>query len=367
MLVSHFDYPLPTELIALTPAAPRDASRLLVLDRQNNSCEHKTFRDIVGYLRPEDCLVLNDTRVVPARMIGRRSGEATRQTRIRRQERKGGGKIEVFLLRLVASEDEGRTALWRALTRAGWRVAEGDRMIFGPESAPLATGEVVELGSDGTRLVRITVAQGSFSQALEVLGRTPLPPYIRRPIEDADAQRYQTVYARENGAVAAPTAGLHFTRSLLEEINTLGTAIVFLTLHVGPGTFKPVKTDTVEAHRIHPEEFTLPEGSAAEIRERRARGGRIVAVGTTVTRAIETCADDRGNVSASSGETSLFIYPGYRFKAVDALVTNFHLPKSTLLMLAAAFAGTDRVRNAYDEAVRRLYRFYSYGDAMLIV
>lgn len=352
MRVSDFDYPLPAHLIAQTPAERRDASRLLVLHRKDGRLEHRGFRDLPDYLRPDDCLVLNDTRVFPARLIGHRE--------------KWGGRIEIFLLQPVSEEEDGRRAIWKAITRAGWKVQPGVRIFLGSEEAPDAVCDVLEIFPDGIRLVRFTSVR-PFREVLQRIGQTPLPPYIRRPLKGGDAERYQTIYARQEGAVAAPTAGLHFTEEVLGLIRAKGMAVVFVTLHVGLGTFKPVKVEEVEEHRIHAEAFSLPEETAKVIQERRKDGGRVVAVGTTVVRVLETCAKEDETVRPASGETDLFIYPGYRFRVVDVLLTNFHLPRSTLLMLVAAFAGRERILDAYSTAMKEGYRFYSYGDAMLII
>ncbi len=343
MRVADFDYHLPPSCIAQTPAGQRDRSRLLVLHRRSGALEHRAFADLADYLCPEDCLVLNDTRVIPARLIGRRGS---------------GGRVELLLLRRRA----GRT--WEALARPGRRARPGSVVEFG-EGELRAT--VTQVLPDGVRLVRLD-HEGELRALLDRLGRTPLPPYVKRDADrPEDRERYQTVYARYDGAVAAPTAGLHFTEELLARIRNVGVEVVFLTLHVGLGTFKPVEVEVVEEHQMHGEQFRLPPEAAAAINARRARGGRIAAVGTTVVRALESAAGPNGQIVAGEGTTDLFIRPGHQFRAVDVLVTNFHLPRSTLIMLVSAFAGRERVLAAYEEAIRRGYRFYSYGDAMLIV
>lgn len=343
MRVADFDYDLPQELIAQEPAHRRDQSRLLVLHRGDRRLEHRHFLDLPDYLRAGDCLVLNETRVIPARLLGRRAGS--------------GGQVEVLLL------EPRENAMWEALVRPGRRARPGTMVEFGEGRL---VGRIIAVLDDGTRLLGFDF-EGDFGALLTELGQTPLPPYIKRPPHAADQERYQTVYARQDGAVAAPTAGLHFTEELLDRIRHVGVEVAFVALHVGLGTFKPVETELVADHRMHAERFVISPAAARAMNEARLNGGRLVAVGTTVVRAVESAADQAGRVGARDGRAELFIYPGYRFRAVDALITNFHLPRSTLLMLVSAFAGRETVLMAYEEAIRRGYRFYSYGDAMLIL
>jgi S-adenosylmethionine:tRNA ribosyltransferase-isomerase len=336
MRLEDFDYSLPAELIAQRPASPRDASRLLVVHRADGRLEHRLFREIGAYLEPGDVLVLNDTRVIPARLRGRRPGT--------------GGAVDLLLLRPAAG------GAWEALVRPGRRLKPGAVVHVGP-GVPV---EIADRLPGGRRLVRR--ADGEDLRGLmATAGEMPTPPYIRRPLDDP--AQYQTVFAREDGAVAAPTAGLHFTPRLLEALRARGIAVVALTLHVGPGTFQPVVAEDIARHRMDPEPYTIGEDAAAAINARR---GRLIAVGTTTVRALETAATD-GIVRPGAGWTDLFITPGYRFRVVEALVTNFHLPKTTLLMLVCAFAGRELILSAYQVAVRERYRFYSFGDAMLIV
>jgi len=339
MLVDEFDYELPQELIAKEPAKPRDSSRLLVLHRDSGKIEHTIFKNIVSYLREGDVLVVNNTKVIPARLFGRT---------------KTGGKVEVLLVRHVQDN------LWEVLSKPSRKLKPGKVVIF--ENG--LTCKVVEVCEEGKRIVEFNADKDKVLEIVNKIGHVPLPPYIKREEKEEDRTNYQTIFAREEGAVAAPTAGLHFTEELVKKIVEKGVKIVPITLHVGPGTFKPVKTKVVEEHKLDPEVFYIPEETAEVINNRK---GRLIAVGTTVVRTLESCADERGKVKPGRGETSLFIYPGYKFKVVEALITNFHLPKSTLLMLVCAFAGKERVLNAYAEAVKLRYRFYSYGDAMFIV
>jgi S-adenosylmethionine:tRNA ribosyltransferase-isomerase len=343
MDVADFDYELPESAIAQEPLAERDASRLLVLRRATGAVEHRVFRELPSLLAPGDLLVMNRSRVIPARLLGRR---------------RGGGAAEVLLVR------RRQGASWDALVRPGRRLRAGDVVA-------IADGLVVHveseaLGPEGRRHVRLESADGGVDAALARHGHVPLPPYIRRPDRPGDHARYQTVYAREEGSVAAPTAGLHFTPRLLLELERAGIGRAELVLHVGPGTFRPVSASDVSAHRLEAEPFWLPAETAAAVGRTRASGGRVVAVGTTSARVLEARASDAG-VAAGEGETDLVIVPGHRFRALDALLTNFHLPRSSLLLLAAAFGGREAVLAAYGEALRRGYRFYSYGDAMLIV
>lgn len=340
MDVSDFNYDLPEELIAQTPIEDRSASRLLVLDKVSGARQHRHFKDIKEYLRPGDCLVLNDTRVIPARLYGVKQGTES--------------PMEFVLLKRLTDTD------WEVLVRPGKRAKPGVRFDFG-EGALEA--EVLSVKEDGNRIVRFQW-QGIFEEVLDRIGVMPLPPYIKEKL--ADPERYQTVYARERGSAAAPTAGLHFTEDLLREIREMGVHTAFVTLHVGLGTFRPVKSKTVEEHYMHEEFFTVNEEAADMINRARENGGRIIAVGTTSCRVLESVADDTGHMTAKSGSTKIFIYPGYRFKILDGLITNFHLPESTLIMLVSALAGRDHVMAAYEEAVRERYRFFSFGDAMLI-
>lgn len=342
MRVDLFDYKLPADRIAQEPLPERSASRMMVLDRATGLHAHSRFRDLPGHLRRGDCLVLNDTMVLPARLYGRRGT---------------GGRVEVLLLRPTAGDRQ-----WHALARPARRLRRGDRVEFGPGLAATVVGE----GEEGLRELRFDV-EGDFGQALDRLGQPPLPPYIRRRARLEDRQRYQTVYAQRAGAVAAPTAGLHFDQTVLAALAGAGVETVFLTLHVGLGTFRPVTTENAEDHHMHAEAYQVLPEAAERINQARAAGGRIVAVGTTVVRALETLADEHGRVRPGSGETDLFIYPGHQFRAVEALLTNFHLPRSTLLMMVAAFAGREAILAAYQEAIDTGYRFYSYGDCMLIV
>lgn len=343
MRLDDFDYALPPELVAQQPASPRDASRLLVLDRATGRITHRIFREIGEFLREGDVLVLNDTRVLPARLRGRRAT---------------GGGVEVLLIR------PGPGLAWEALVRPGHRIRPGTVVEVGDERIPVEIGERLP---DGHRLVRPAAGapEGSamtMEDLMRRVGEVPLPPYIHRPLDDPQA--YQTVYARADGAVAAPTAGLHFTPTLLERLRAQGVSTLMLTLHVGPGTFMPVRSDEIGAHRMACERFVITPEVAAAINGRR---GRLVAVGTTVVRALESAVQADGRITAADGETDLFITPGFVFRATEALITNFHLPRTTLLMLVSAFAGRETILRAYAEAIRERYRFYSFGDAMLIV
>jgi S-adenosylmethionine:tRNA ribosyltransferase-isomerase len=352
MLVSEFDYLLPQELIAQTPAARRDQSRLLVLDRATGSLIDSTFAALSEYLRTGDLLVVNNTRVFPARLIGRRSTSHD------------GSRVEVFLIR----EIEPR--VWEALVKPGRSLRQGTRIDFG---AGRLAAEIVERREAGRRIVRFE-GEGDFDSFIDDIGRTPLPPYIKREKEDRlDGERYQTVFARERGAIAAPTAGLHFTGELMDDLRRSGVDIVEITLHVGYGTFQPVRADKVEDHLVEAERYSIEPGAAAAINTARKEGRRVIAVGTTTTRALESAAEE--GIADSSWRvrpvrcemTELFIYPGFTFRVIDALITNFHLPRSSLLMLVAAFGGRDPVLTAYRHAVENRYRFYSFGDAMLII
>ena len=341
MLVQGFDYTLPEELIAQTPLKDRDKSRLLVYDRKTKEIQHRIFSDIVEYIRPEDCLVLNNTRVLPARLLGKKSGT--------------GGSVEMVLLKDLGDNQ------WEVLVNPGRRVKEGCIVEFGDG---LLKARVIKRTEEGNRLVQFEY-QGIWQEVLDKVGIMPLPPYIHATLEDKE--RYQTVYSKINGSAAAPTAGLHFTKELLEKIAQKGTEIAYLTLHVGLGTFRPVKEETVQDHKMHTEYYAVDEETAEKINARRRAGGRIIAVGTTSCRVLETVTTSDGIVHAGEGETGIFIYPGYTFKAVDALITNFHLPKSTLLMLISAFAGREEVLRFYEEAIAEKYRFFSFGDACLLL
>jgi S-adenosylmethionine:tRNA ribosyltransferase-isomerase len=341
--LSGFDYELPPELIAQQPLPERDASRLLVLDRPSGRIAHHAFTDLPALLAPGDLLVVNRSRVIPARLLGRRAS---------------GGRGEILLVR---DRGEGR---WEAMVRPGRHLRPGQRLTIDDDLSVVVESEA--LGEDGRRRVRLLSKRRDLEGALERCGHVPLPPYIRRADEPSDRERYQTVYARESGSVAAPTAGLHFTPSLLARLAERGVERAELVLHVGPGTFRPVKVSRVEEHRVASEAYSVPPETAAALAQARSRGGRVVAVGTTTVRALESAARADGTVAAGEGETELVIRPGHRFRAVDVLLTNFHLPRSSLLLLVAALAGREAVLRAYAEAVRERYRFYSYGDAMLI-
>ena len=340
MDVAEFDYDLPKELIAQDPLQDRSSSRLLILDKETGAIRHGVFTDILDKLRPEDCLVINNTRVIPARLLGEREGT--------------GGAVEVLLLRRESGD------IWETLVKPGRKARPGQRISFG---GGILTGEVIDIVDEGNRRIRFTY-DGIFEEILDRLGEMPLPPYITHRL--TDAARYNTVYARFDGSAAAPTAGLHFTKELLQKIRERGTSVAEVTLHVGLGTFRPVKADKVEEHHMHSEHYEVSPAVADVINTARSRGGRVIAVGTTSCRTLETVTDEDGTVRPGSGETSIFIYPGYHFKAVDALITNFHLPKSTLMMLVSALAGRDNIMKAYGEAVKERYRFFSFGDAMFI-
>jgi S-adenosylmethionine:tRNA ribosyltransferase-isomerase len=338
---SDFDYELPPDRIAQDPLPDRAASRLLVLDRDRGTVRHARFPDLVDLVQPEDVLVLNTSRVIPARLLGTRAQGAAAE------------------LLLVRAEPDGT---WLALGHPGGKLKPGRRVTFGPDSAV----EIVARLGGGLRRVKFVGALDARA-TLAKYGDTPLPPYIRRPPRPEDRERYQTVYAAHDGSAAAPTAGLHFTPELLERVRARGTAVATLDLHVGPGTFKPVAVEDLAQHAMHAEPYTMSEEAAAVISARREAGGRVWAVGTTVVRTLETCADERGRIHPGAGETSLFLYAPYAFRAVDRLVTNFHLPRSTLLMLVCAFGGYEHVMDAYRQAIAAQYRFYSYGDAMTIL
>lgn len=339
MKTSDFIYDLPEELIAQTPLERRDGSRLLVMDKNTGTMEHRHFYDLPGYLRKGDCLVLNDSRVIPARLFGARPT---------------GGAVEVLLLKDLGG---GR---WECLARPGRKMRPGTEASFGGGELTAVVEDVLE---DGNRIIRFSY-EGIFLEVLERLGQTPLPPYIKQQIDDPE--RYQTVYAREPGSAAAPTAGLHFTPELLEQIRAMGVEVCFVTLHVGLGTFRPVQAEDVEEHKMHSEYCTVPPETAEIINRTRKNGGRVIAVGTTSCRTLESFAKTDGTIAADGGWTDIFIHPGYTFKCIDALVTNFHLPGSTLVMLVSALAGRENILNAYKTAVDMEYRFFSFGDAMFI-
>ena len=341
---SDFYYDLPEELIAQSPSEERDGCRLMVIDRAGEGVEHKIFRDIIDYLRPEDMLVVNSSKVIPARLLGKTE--------------KTGGDIELLLLRMLDSGE------WETLVRPGKRAKIGASFDF----AGILRATVTDIVEGGNRTVKFEYDTEKYKNIYEVLdeiGNMPLPPYITKKLENKND--YQTVYAKEEGSAAAPTAGLHFTDELLQKIRSKGVGYGEVTLHVGLGTFRPVKVERIEEHEMHGEYFHISREVADEINERRARGGRIIAVGTTSCRVLESASTDDGIVHPTSAETKIFIYPGYKFKAIDALITNFHLPESTLIMLVSALAGKERVMDAYNTAVRERYRFFSFGDAMLIV
>ena len=340
MKTADFYYDLPQELIAQDPLEDRASSRLMVLDKETGELTHTDFHHIVDYLRPGDCLVINDTKVIPARLIGQR--EET------------GGKVEVLLLK--RHEDN----VWETLVKPGRKARPGMKIIFGDG---LLTATVLEVIEEGNRLIRFEY-EGIFEEILDRLGQMPLPPYITHQLKDKN--RYQTVYAKYEGSAAAPTAGLHFTPELLQQIQDMGVSIARVTLHVGLGTFRPVKVEDVTRHVMHTEEIHVTEEAAERINATKAAGGRVICVGTTSCRTIESAADEHGIVHAMQGDTGIFIYPGYSFKVLDGLITNFHLPESTLLMLVSALAGKDHIMAAYEEAVREKYRFFSFGDAMFI-
>ncbi|MCI8854790.1 MAG: tRNA preQ1(34) S-adenosylmethionine ribosyltransferase-isomerase QueA [Lachnospiraceae bacterium] len=344
MKTSDFYYDLPQELIAQDPLEDRSSSRLLVLHRETGEWEHRSFRDILEYLHPGDCLVVNDTKVIPARLMGEKEGT--------------GAGIEVLLLK--RREGNPGETVWETLVKPGKKARPGARILFG---GGILTGEVLEVVEEGNRLIRFTY-EGIFEEILDQLGQMPLPPYITHQLKDKN--RYQTVYAKHEGSAAAPTAGLHFTPELLEEIQKKGVKLAHVTLHVGLGTFRPVKVEEVTEHHMHTEFYVVEEEEARVINETKASGGRVICVGTTSCRTLESAAEADGTLRAGSGWTDIFIYPGYEFKILDGLITNFHLPESTLLMLVSALCGQERILAAYEEAVRQRYRFFSFGDAMLI-
>lgn len=340
MQLKDFDFYLPEELIAQHPAEKRDECRLMVLSKDKGHIEHKVFKDIIDYLNPGDCLVLNDTRVIPARLIGNKEGS--------------GGKIELLLLKRINKDS------WETLVKPGKKAKVGARFEFGDG---LLTAEVKSVAEEGNRIIEFQY-EGIFEEILDKLGQMPLPPYITEKLEDKE--QYQTVYSKNEGSAAAPTAGLHFTNELLDKIREKGIKTVFLTLHVGLGTFRPVKVDNIEQHHMHSEFYILSKESADIINDVKHKGGRVISVGTTSTRTLETIGDENGRVKESTGWTDIFIYPGYKYKVVDGLITNFHLPESTLIMLVSALSNREIIMNAYETAVKERYRFFSFGDAMFI-
>jgi S-adenosylmethionine:tRNA ribosyltransferase-isomerase len=340
MKLSDFYYDLPEELIAQEPIQERHMSRLLVLDRETGQIEHRVFKDMIHYLQQGDCLVLNNTRVIPARLLGEREDT--------------GGKIEFVLLKKTNGD------VWEVILRPGRRAKPGARFVFGNG---ILKAEVIDIVEEGNRLVRFEY-DGVFEQILDKVGIMPLPPYISKRLEDSE--RYQTVYSRHRGSAAAPTAGLHFSGELLEQLSEKGVDTAYVTLHVGLGTFRPVKTENILEHKMHSEFYNLSEEACTRINKARSSGHRVIAVGTTSCRVLETVGDEKGELAPGSGWTNIFIYPGYRFKVVDGLITNFHLPESTLIMLVSALAGRDKVLTAYNTAIAERYRFFSFGDAMMI-
>ncbi len=341
MKTSDFDYDLPKELIAQDPLEDRSASRLMVLHRKSGTIEHRVFHDIVEYLRPGDCLVRNNTKVIPARLFGMREDT--------------GATIELLLLKRREND------VWETLVKPGKKARTGARLVFGDNHL---TGEIIDVLEDGNRLIQFHY-EGIFEEILDELGQMPLPPYITHKLKDKN--RYQTVYAKYEGSAAAPTAGLHFTEELFQKIEEKGVKVANVTLHVGLGTFRPVKVDDVTKHHMHTEFYRVDQEAADLMNETKKNGGRIICVGTTSCRTIESAADEQGVIHPGQGDTSIFIYPGYKFKMLDALITNFHLPESTLLMLVSALAGKDRIMSAYETAVKEKYRFFSFGDAMIIL
>ncbi len=337
---SDFYFDLPEELIAQDPLEERSSSRLLVLDKKTGARSHHIFRDVVSFLRKGDCLVLNDTRVIPARLLGEREGT--------------GGHVELLLLKRTGGN------VWETLVKPGKKCRPGTKLVFGDGRLK---AEILDVAEEASRQVHFTY-EGIFEEVLDALGEIPLPPYITHKLQDKN--RYQTVYARNEGSAAAPTAGLHFTETLLEEIAAKGVKVAYVTLHVGLGTFRPVKEDNILDHHMHSEYYRISEETAAIINRTKTEGGRVICVGTTSCRTLESAADENGMVHPGGRDTDIFIYPGYRFRVLDGLITNFHLPESTLIMLVSALAGRENVLGAYEEAVREKYRFFSFGDAMYI-
>jgi len=366
VLTSDFDYFLPEELIAQEPLSERDASRMLRLSRASGSFEDRSFHELPELLRPGDLVVFNNTRVFPARLYGRRSGSRAQPLSPHNPAAKDflKGQVEVLLTSQVSAEPNE----WECLVRPGRKIGVGEKIYFGPTDQPGSArlvAEVVGRGTFGERRIRFA-SVADFFAIVEKLGHVPLPPYIARPDRSADRERYQTVYARERGSVAAPTAGLHFTPEILAQLRQRGMETVEITLHVGLGTFQPVRTGRVEEHKLHREAYAISDRAAAAVNRALEEGRRVVAVGTTSVRTLEYAAESSGRVRAGSGEADLFIYPGFEFRVVGALLTNFHLPQSTLLMLVSAFGGRQPVLEAYRHAVAKRYRFYSYGDCMLV-
>ncbi len=341
MKTSDFYYELPQELIAQDPLEDRSSSRLLHLDRRTGEISHGTFQDILTYLKPGDCLVINDTKVIPARLFGRKEDT--------------GAVIELLLLKRREND------VWETLVKPGKKAKVGTKLIFGDG---ILCGEILDVVEEGNRLIQFQY-EGIFEEILDQLGEMPLPPYITHKLKDKN--RYQTVYAKHEGSAAAPTAGLHFTPELLQRVKEMGVKIAHVTLHVGLGTFRPVKVEDVVEHHMHSEFYVVEQEQAALVNETKRNGGRVICVGTTSCRTLESATDEEGKLQAGSGWTEIFIYPGYQFKIMDGLITNFHLPESTLLMLVSAFAGKEKIMAAYKEAVRERYRFFSFGDAMFIV
>jgi S-adenosylmethionine:tRNA ribosyltransferase-isomerase len=344
MHINEFDYELPVDLIAQYPAEKRENARLMVIHRDSGTIEHRRFYDILDYLSPGDCLVMNNSKVLPARLIGNK--ETT------------GIEVEFLLLKRKQGD------VWEAMVRPGRRLKPGDRVRFSEE--PLLSATILDYGDDGTRIVEFKY-EGIFLEILEKVGRMPLPPYIQRESGERDRERYQTVYCKIEGSVAAPTAGLHFTGELLDRIKAKGVHLAYVTLHVGIGTFRPVKCENIEEHRMHFEEYWIDEETADLINKTKASGGKIFSVGTTSTRTLESAASEDGTIKAGHGNTDIFIYPGFKSRVIDSQITNFHLPKSTLLMLVSAFYDREKILEAYKLAVKERYRFFSYGDAMLLL
>ena len=341
MNVKDFDYVLPEELIAQDPLEDRSGSRLMVLDKKTGEVEHRVFKDILEFLKPGDCLVLNNTKVIPARLFGVKEGTMA--------------KIEILLLKRREND------IWETLVKPGKKANPGTKIIFGEG---LLVGEVLDIVEEGNRLIKFHY-EGIFEEILDQLGQMPLPPYITHELKDRN--RYQTVYAKYDGSAAAPTAGLHFTEELLEQVKAMGIRIAEVTLHVGLGTFRPVKVENVLEHHMHSEFYMVSKEAADIINSTKANGGRVISVGTTSTRTLESAAAEDGTLKETSGWTEIFIYPGYKFKVIDGLITNFHLPQSTLVMLVSALAGREHVLSAYEKAVEERYRFFSFGDAMMII
>jgi S-adenosylmethionine:tRNA ribosyltransferase-isomerase len=344
MHINEFAYKLPVDLIAQYPAEKRENARLMVIHRDSGAIEHRRFYDILDYLSPGDCLVMNNSKVLPARLIGNKETM--------------GIEVEFLLLKRKQGD------VWEAMVRPGRRLKPGDRVRFSEE--PLLCATILDYGDDGTRIVEFKY-EGIFLEILEKVGKMPLPPYIQRESGERDRERYQTVYCKIEGSVAAPTAGLHFTGELLDRIKAKGVHLAYVTLHVGIGTFRPVKCENIEEHRMHFEEYWIDEETADLINKTKASGGKIFSVGTTSTRTLESAASEDGTIKAGHGNTDIFIYPGFKFRVIDSQITNFHLPKSTLLMLVSAFYDREKILEAYKLAVKERYRFFSYGDAMLLL